>query len=89
MKNNKRKFSNGKQNIRAFQEVIADMVEFKSTILNEKEVSKEILKGQYYVDKEILCLNTRTEDMETNTRVLIGEMKDLVRMIARMEHSQE
>ena len=72
----------------SFQDVKDYMVQYKKLLLYEKDVASKILEGQHYINKEISCFNTRLEDVEMNTIILIGEMEDIRRIMTRMEHSQ-
>lgn len=70
-----------------YLEVKGYMYDYKKLLFCEHEVATAVLEIQRHFELSFSCLDSHLEDVETDTRVLVGEVEYVKDVMQMMEHT--
>ena len=70
-----------------YLEVKGYMYDYKKLLFCEHEVATAVLEIQRHFELSFYCLDSHLEDVETDTRVLVGEVEYVKDVMQMMEHT--
>ena len=70
-----------------YKEIKGYLLDYKKLFFHEHEVAADVLESQHHFELTLSCLDSRMDDVKTNTGVMTGEVEFIKEEMWRMECS--